>query len=77
LKTIHTRQLCHYFLLQWKKSHAERSGDLAGHMISPYLEITWLGNRLFTTFTTAMEARAVWHIDPSCWKNVSTLTGRR
>jgi hypothetical protein len=27
-----------------------------GHMMPPYLEITWLGNRLFIT---AMEARAV------------------
>jgi hypothetical protein len=43
-------------------------------MMSPYLEITWLGNRLFTT---AMEAHVVWHIAPSCWKNVSSLTGRR
>jgi hypothetical protein len=57
-----------------KKSHAERSGDLAGHMMSPYLEITWLGNRLFTT---AMEACAVWHVAPSCWKNVSSLTARQ
>lgn len=59
---------------QRKKSHVEISGDLAGHMTSPYLEITWLGNKLFTT---AMEGRAVWYVAPSCWKNISSLAGRR
>ena len=41
---------------QRKKSHAERSGDLAGLVISPYLEITWLGNRFLTA---AMKSRVV------------------
>jgi hypothetical protein len=59
---------------QRKKSHVDKSGDLTGDMMSPHLEITWLINRLFTT---AMEARAVWHVAPFCWENVSSLTGRR
>jgi hypothetical protein len=41
---------------QRKKSHAEKSGDPAGHVMSPYLEITWLGNKFLTA---AMESRAV------------------
>jgi hypothetical protein len=57
---------------QRKKSDAERSGDLAGHVMSPYLEITWLGNKFLTA---AMESRAVWLVAPSCWKNVSSVTG--
>jgi hypothetical protein len=57
-----------------KKSHVDKSGILAGHMMSPHLEITWVGNRLFPT---ALEAREVWHVAPSCWKMFSSLTGRR
>jgi len=57
---------------QRKKPHAEKPGDLAGHMTSPYLEITWLGNKFPTA---AMESRAVWLVAPSCWKNVSLVTG--
>jgi hypothetical protein len=57
-----------------EKSHVDKSGVLVGHMLSPYLEITWLGKKLFTT---AMEARAVWQVDPSYWKNVSSLTEGR
>jgi hypothetical protein len=49
---------------QRKKSHAERLGDLAGHVMPPYLEITWLGNKFLTVAT---ESRAVWHVAPSCW----------
>jgi hypothetical protein len=49
---------------QRKKSHVETSDDLAGHMMSPYLEITWLGNRVFTTAT---DACAVWHVALSYW----------
>ena len=59
---------------QRKKSHAERLGDLAGHVMSPYLEITWLGNKFLTA---AVESRAVWLVAPSCWKNFSSVTGRR
>jgi len=51
--------------LEREKSHAERSGDLAGHVMSQYLEITWLGNKFLTA---AMESRAVWVVAPSCWK---------
>jgi len=50
---------------QRKESHAERSGDLAGHVMSPYLEITWLGNKFPTA---AVESRAVCLVAPSCWK---------
>jgi hypothetical protein len=57
---------------QRKKPHAERSGDLAGYVMSPYLEVTWLGNKFLTA---AMESRAVRLVDPSCWKNVSSVTG--
>jgi hypothetical protein len=45
-------------------------GDLAGHVMSPYLEITWLGNKFFTA---AMEFRAVWLVAPSCWKKFLRL----
>jgi hypothetical protein len=51
---------------QRKKSHAERSGDLAGHVMSPYLDITWLENKFFTA---AMESCAVWLVAQTC-KNV-------
>jgi hypothetical protein len=34
-------------------------------VMSPYLEITWLGNKFLTA---AMESRAVWHVAPSFWK---------
>ena len=57
---------------QRKKSHAERLGDLAGHVMSPYLETTWLGNKFLTA---AMESCAVWLVTPSCWKNISSVTG--
>ena len=57
---------------QRKKSQAERSGDLASRVISPYLEITWLGNKFLTA---AMESRAVWLVAPSCWKNFYSFTG--
>ena len=50
---------------QRKKSHAGRSGDPAGHVMSPSLEITWLGNKFLPA---AMESCAVWLIAPSCWK---------
>ena len=47
---------------QRKKSHAERSGDPADHVMSPCLEITWLGNRFLTAAT---KSRAVWLVAPS------------
>jgi hypothetical protein len=56
---------------QRKKSHAARLGDLADHVMSPHLEITWLGNEFLTA---AMESHAVWLVAPS-WKNVSSFTG--
>ena len=59
---------------QRKKSHAERSGDLAGHVMSPYLEITWLGNKFLPA---AMESCAVWLVVPSCWTKVTLVTGWR
>jgi hypothetical protein len=57
---------------QRKKSHAERSSDLAGHVMSPDLEITWLGNKFLTA---AMESRAVCLVALSGLKNVFSFTG--
>ena len=59
---------------QRRNSHDEKSGDLAGHVMSPYLEITWLGNKFLTA---AVESHAVLVVAPSCWKNVSSVTGWR
>jgi len=54
-----------------EKSQAERSGDLAGHVMSPYLEIKWLGTKYITA---AVESRAVWIVAPACWKKGSSVT---
>ncbi|PSN48619.1 hypothetical protein C0J52_18665 [Blattella germanica] len=40
-----------------KKSHAVKSGDLAGHAMSPYLETMCVGNK---RLTASMEHLAVW-----------------
>jgi hypothetical protein len=65
-------KICNFRYPQRKKLNVGRLGDLTGYVVFPYLEITWSGNRLFTT---AMKAQAVWHIAPSCWNNISSLTG--
>ena len=38
--------------------------------MSPYLEVTWLGNKFLTA---AMESRAVSLVAPSCWKKFLRL----
>ena len=60
---VYKRQVCGlsmYTLLfrnpQRKKSHADKSGDLAGHEISPYVDMSPSGK---SSLKAAMDTRAV------------------
>jgi hypothetical protein len=53
---------------QRKKSHAARSGEHAGHGMSPRSEIRRPGN---ISRRTPMDRLAVWAVAPSCWNHTA------
>jgi hypothetical protein len=54
-----------------KKSHANRSGDIGGQGMSPFLEMMWL---LESSCTASTDTLAVWDVAPSCWNQLASLT---